>query len=291
MMTLSRKRGNRFPQGIIVTGTISTPSGDLQFLPKAGSITKIGIGVPNRLTTPTQNDAFIGGRLEVDDTAYFDGSVTMNSTCVNTVAERNNDNAQSRYGTVNDVVIVFSTGQTPNTLMMGLGVEANSCVICEKADLGVDFAQAIRTDPTFIWQAADASDITKWLSVGYGLIAGGKGDIELAPAEALNINSAQKVKLTTVAGATYTLLVDDYLLHCTYSPTGTCAITLPTAQMVAGRMFRIKDAGGEAGTRNITLSTEGTEKIDGEDTFDVDINYGTYTIYSDGSHWFVAGAY
>ena len=51
-------------------------------------------------------------------------------------------------------------------------------------------------------------------------------------------------------------------------------------------MIVIKDAGGLAGTNNITIATEGAEKIDGLDTLVINNNYNSVTLYSDGTNWF-----
>ncbi len=63
-------------------------------------------------------------------------------------------------------------------------------------------------------------------------------------------------------------------------------VTLPTAQMVVGRIYIIKDESGGAGTNNITVGTEGAEKIDGADTKVINSNYGSIRLYSDGTNWF-----
>lgn len=92
---------------------------------------------------------------------------------------------------------------------------------------------------------------------------------------------------TAVGAATYTMTSADIVLHVTYTATGTVAITLPTAQCINRRVVTIKDAGGNAGTYNITLSTEGTEKIDGADTLVINGDYNSATIYAYGGHWWV----
>lgn len=56
---------------------------------------------------------------------------------------------------------------------------------------------------------------------------------------------------------------------------------------MAGRRFVIKDEAGAAGTYNITISTQGSEKIDGQDTYVIKNNYGAVTLYSNGSHLFI----
>jgi len=92
--------------------------------------------------------------------------------------------------------------------------------------------------------------------------------------------------ITVVNAATYDLLPSDDILNVTYTATGAVTITLPTAQCVAGRTIVIKDAGGNAGTNNITIDTEGSETIDGAATEVISSNYDSVTIYSDGSNWF-----
>ena len=63
-------------------------------------------------------------------------------------------------------------------------------------------------------------------------------------------------------------------------------ITLATADMKPGRIMIIKDETGAAATHNITVATQGTEKIDGQDTITITANYGVLRVYSDGSNWF-----
>ncbi len=105
--------------------------------------------------------------------------------------------------------------------------------------------------------------------------------------DTFNDKRDQLTPVTTVSTATYDILVTDNVLHVTRTATGTCAIDLKTAQMVSGRRILIKDAGAGATTYNITISTEGAEKIDGADTAVINVNYGAAWVYSNGSHWFV----
>lgn len=95
------------------------------------------------------------------------------------------------------------------------------------------------------------------------------------------------VNTTTVAAASYDLLVTDHVLLVTYTGTGTCAIDLKTAQVVAGRILKIKDAGGNASVYNITITTEGAQTIDGAATFVMNSNYQSVELVCDGTNWFV----
>ena len=56
---------------------------------------------------------------------------------------------------------------------------------------------------------------------------------------------------------------------------------------VPGRRFVVKDQSGQAGTFPITISTEGSEKIDGQDSISINANYGAVGLYSDGNNLFI----
>lgn len=65
------------------------------------------------------------------------------------------------------------------------------------------------------------------------------------------------------------------------------AVTIPTALCVNGRHLWVKDVTGGAAANNITLSTQGAEDIDGEDTLVIAEGYGGVHLLSDGTNWFV----
>jgi len=93
--------------------------------------------------------------------------------------------------------------------------------------------------------------------------------------------------LSTVTAATYTVEDGDVILNITRTATGTCAISLPTKDHQVGRVLLVKDAGGGATTYNITVTTEGSETIDGAASVVIDANYSALWLYTDGSNWFV----
>ena len=102
----------------------------------------------------------------------------------------------------------------------------------------------------------------------------------------LNAGAGQFVNITTVNAATYDLLTTDYILNVTYTSTGAVtSLTLPTAQCVLGRTIVIKDAGGGAGSNNITIDS--VDNIDGAGTYVISSNYDSVTLYCDGTSWFV----
>ena len=95
-------------------------------------------------------------------------------------------------------------------------------------------------------------------------------------------------KVTTVNTATYDVLTTDQFINVTYTTTGAVtSLTLPTAQVVAGRWIVIKDAGGNATANNITIDTEGSATIDGDATVVVNSDYASINLYCDGTNWFI----
>lgn len=91
-------------------------------------------------------------------------------------------------------------------------------------------------------------------------------------------------KVTPVAAGSYDLLATDKIIHVTYTTTGAVSLQLMTATVVSGRVYIIKDA-GTAGTNNITISTEGAQKIDGQDTFLLVGDKDSVSLYCDGTNW------
>ena len=94
-------------------------------------------------------------------------------------------------------------------------------------------------------------------------------------------------EVTSINVAAYALLITDTILSVSYTATGACTITIPTAQITNGRRLVIKDAGGLAGTNNITIATEGAETIDGSATAVINSDYSAINIYSDGTNLYI----
>ena len=99
--------------------------------------------------------------------------------------------------------------------------------------------------------------------------------------------SINTLNATTVSAATYDVLETDAIILSTRSATGSQAIDIPSAiTAVAGRVLIIVDAGGNADPNNITISTEGSETIDGSATKVIATDRAVARLISDGSNWY-----
>ena len=103
-----------------------------------------------------------------------------------------------------------------------------------------------------------------------------------------SLNGADSDSTTVVISASTANISDTYsIIHVTYTATGTVRLTLLTATIAANKKLLIKDAGFNAGTHNITLQTEGSQKIDGEDTFVIDSDKAAINLYCYNNNVFI----
>lgn len=94
-----------------------------------------------------------------------------------------------------------------------------------------------------------------------------------------DVDGARGLRLAYVAKTgTYAIQATDCIIHCT---SGTFTVTLPTASLVSGRTYIVRNSG--AGT--ITLATTLGQTIDGAAPGTVAAG-GKVWLTSDGSNWF-----
>ena len=87
----------------------------------------------------------------------------------------------------------------------------------------------------------------------------------------------------------YAVVAGDYILGIDTTSNAVEVDLRAASDAKTGRMLIIKDVGGNAGTNNITIDPNGSEKIDGQANLVIAANSGSATIFCDGNNWFVAG--
>ena len=87
----------------------------------------------------------------------------------------------------------------------------------------------------------------------------------------------------------YSVVASDYIIGVDTSG-GAVQINLQAAATAGtGRMLIIKDTKGTAGTNNITIEPNGSEKIDRQLNMVIAANSGSVILFCDGSEYFIAG--
>jgi hypothetical protein len=96
----------------------------------------------------------------------------------------------------------------------------------------------------------------------------------------------QTLEVTTAAGD-LTISSSDTFVQINVDTTSSRTITLPPASSVAeGRVYVIKDATGDCYTNNMTIAPDGADTIDGEVSLNVDSDFATVWVSSDGvANW------
>ena len=119
------------------------------------------------------------------------------------------------------------------------------------------------------------------------ILSGGNVGIGIsAPDSLLHVAGSMSVKRTAVNDAAYTILNTDHVIAMT-ALSAPRTLTLPSvASAKDGKIFRIKDESGAAGTHTITIDGSGAEQVDGAANKQITTNYGAVTLYCNGSAWF-----
>lgn len=94
---------------------------------------------------------------------------------------------------------------------------------------------------------------------------------------------------TEVDSATSNIDGQSHVVGVTYTSTGAVTLTITSDAIASGFLLHIKDEGGNAGTNNITIATEGAETIDGQVSITVNADYNKVSLYSNGSNVFIQG--
>lgn len=171
----------------------------------------IGTGTASSMT-PTTEDLFVSGQLEVDGITWFDGSVNFLG-----IGMRFYDNGELQFGSLGDNRIDHSTAQTVDSLVMGLDQVARTLIITEHDDRNTDFGHSAQTNPAIFIQSADATNPSQYLYLANdqtdSVISSGTGSLKLAGVENTNNenvvfdfeSTANVVEMSSTSGASISI--------------------------------------------------------------------------------------
>lgn len=102
--------------------------------------------------------------------------------------------------------------------------------------------------------------------------------------EELVLSQGATFNRRSVSSTPITLTDDDFIVELAV---GGVTVNLPAASGRAGKVYLIKDAGGNAGTTAHTIDPNSTEQIDGSSTLTLEVDFDGVFIASDGTGWMV----
>jgi len=95
------------------------------------------------------------------------------------------------------------------------------------------------------------------------------------------LNIANNILVRKVITTNYTITTSDYLLACDSSG-GSFTLTLPLANTTTNRIFYIVDETGNTSDKPITIATTNNDLINGSSSTELNLNYSSIGLYSDG---------
>jgi len=117
--------------------------------------------------------------------------------------------------------------------------------------------------------------------------------IDRATGESVRVRGLANGTATSRISFNVNATTDQLGLAGIYADTGTAGatLTLSTALLAFGtpsapHKFTVFDEGGNAGTNNIIIDTEGSETINGSATIAINSNNGAIDFYTDGTNYF-----
>lgn len=239
------------------------------------------------------NNWIAGTTNQVGVTDDGDGSVTL------TTPQDIHSGANPTFSNITlDKIIAGTAGDMPIKLGDAAGVKEFQIL-----DSGDAKVASIDSDGNFVnqigvdgvYELTNASDVSKVKlnSNGDSYFLGGNVGFGIqTPNHLVDINGDLAYKRTAIGAANYdpSALTTDLIIAMT-DTSAARAVTISTEDIQSGstsnpRIFIVKDEGGQAGANNITVSGE-TGNIDGAASFAIANNYGSITIYADGTNLWI----
>jgi hypothetical protein len=222
----------------------------------------------------------------VDTTKIVNGAITTNQ-----LADLAVTNAKIADGSVDTAKLASDAVTTLKILdanVTGQKIAASAIDTTKLQAASVDTTKIVDGGVTNVKIADGAVDTSK-LAVT-GVAAGTYGSASMVPVFTVTTDgritgSSQAPMLSPLLSvvtisSTYTAATADNVILCSG---GTFTLTLYTASGNAGRVINLKNYG----TGVVTIAAAGAETIDGAATQTLNVQYGSYTLISDGTRWHI----
>jgi hypothetical protein len=256
-----------FGSALNVSGTLYVSSST----PPRGSLAAV-------MTRAATTDAFPLEvlRLEVPDTATAGVNTTIGMGPKLSFYTPNSSEPGGSFEGAYIAAEKENTGDARDDMSLTLATCPQSGTVTERMRINSDGNVGINTQqPTNTLEIVGTVSGSSTLEIVGNATLGGN----------LNVSGAQVVN-RTAATTTYSVTATDYYIGCNTNG-GAFTVTLPATSGLEGRILWFKDEQGEAGTNTLTLSCSNAETLDGQTTRVIDTNYGSLTMVSDGSNWFI----
>lgn len=177
-------------------GTISTGSGTLTLDPAGDQVVfpRGQVAAPSITFTGHPADGLFHDDADIH--IVKNGASVMEFQDTLIVSAKNHrlpDNTYSTFGNADDARMFWSTAQTTDALMIGVGDSSKCLIISDKSDTVYDFAHGDQTNPTVFIHSANQST-TEWMSLSmtgssYGTIKTGTGGIDIDAVGAVRVGT------------------------------------------------------------------------------------------------------
>jgi hypothetical protein len=160
----------------------------------------------------------------------------------------------------------------------------NSNVAAGINSYAMGFRAKSNHDGTFVFTDDQNADFASTAAQQFLLrFAGGVGIGTASPNSQFHVGGSFSTKRLALAVSGNS---DDEVIIGVTDTGSPRTVTIQSADIVAGRIFIIKDESGGAGTNNITIATQDVETIDGAGSATISTNYGSVRLYSDETNLF-----
>lgn len=142
----------------------------------------------NEITGATPKDYDVA-KVNSDDSLWLltdAGTLAWSQIVTSSSTSTFGDDVDLLFGDTADAAIQYDTTQTPDSWLFGVPATSNALIICEKADMGVDFGHGLQTNPTLFVQSADSGSPSQWIGLSHnqtdGVISVGTGAVSIPSA-------------------------------------------------------------------------------------------------------------